>query len=819
MNQKKELKVKGNYLYITSFLVTFALYMMLWVTLRLYPLSDNTVLFSDMNNQFVSFYNFYKHIFTTNNNILYTFSKNLGGDMIGFSAYYLQNPFALILFLFPYKFMPVGIYLMEAIMLSTASVTFQIFINKTFGRGSLVFSTAYGMTGYVLAYFTLPTFFCNIILLPIVIMGFHMMLSKEKGKITGKLVYAVSLFFSIICNYYLGYMTCLFLALYFVYYVVSNTESVREALASAKTFIVCSVVAVLLTSFDLIPIAISLSGQKAAPSSSIFSLSRTFRLADLYKSLLPARYPIDYSNFCLPYIYVGIIPVLCIVILLISRKTKIQEKIASVLLIIVLVLSMYIKPIDTIWHAFNEPVGFAHRFAFLLCFTLLLIGFKGYMLALDKDVKPGIFAAVFIFAMAELLYNANHVLKVQVADCKSESYYSEYYDRMNPVISKIKSVEDENDLYRIEKDVQYTMVDSMAFDYAGLSHNSSCEKDYVKEFMGNMGFRNQGIWAFYNQGSTAFADCFLGVKHFVSRFDFVDKPYEEEFEMNDLYSYKNPYALAFASIVDTDKIRELNYNNNTFEFQNNIAKCYGFDGNIYNEAKVTEIRAIGNIKCGEGLKNRVNKNYVNLTIKPELEDDKSYIEFDIEEVEPYKTLYMYFGAEKMQGARIYVNGVDWEDYFSDWRWAVERAGRFADGEKVTIRIEATGDDLLINDYHLYFENEENILAWYDSACKMGADKIKLSKISSSHLKGTVGANDDGILLFSMPYDKGWKIKIDGAKVTQEELLSALMGVEISKGEHIIEMNYVPVGLIPGIIISLITLFMVGCYIIRDRIDL
>ena len=113
----------------------------------------------------------------------------------------------------------------------------------------------------------------------------------------------------------------------------------------------------------------------------------------------------------------------------------------------------------------------------------------------------------------------------QLVTYKGEKPVLKSESDVNNIIEEIKNAEGKNSLYRIEKDIMYTMVDPMAFDYAGLSHNSSCEKAKVKDFMSKMGFRNQGIWAFYNQGSTAFADSFLGVKYFISRFDSTDKPF------------------------------------------------------------------------------------------------------------------------------------------------------------------------------------------------------------------------------------------------------------------------------------------------------
>ena len=61
MNRLKKFDNKSPYLYIMSFAVTFLLYLLLGFVLKLYPSRENTILFSDMNAQFVSFYTFFKN--------------------------------------------------------------------------------------------------------------------------------------------------------------------------------------------------------------------------------------------------------------------------------------------------------------------------------------------------------------------------------------------------------------------------------------------------------------------------------------------------------------------------------------------------------------------------------------------------------------------------------------------------------------------------------------------------------------------------------------------------------------------------------------
>ena len=61
-----------------------------------------------------------------------------------------------------------------------------------------------------------------------------------------------------------------------------------------------------------------------------------------------------------------------------------------------------------------------------------------------------------------------------------------------------------------------------------------------------------------------------------------------------------------------------------------------------------------------------------------------------------------------------------------------------------------------------------------------------------------------MLVFTIPYEKGWHIKIDGESVNHSRVLYVLTGVSVLEGEHTIEMRYVPEGLAAGIIISIIS---------------
>ena len=59
--------------YILSFIISFVMYMIIGIIIKLYPLSDNTILSSDLNSQFISFFNFFKNQFSTNNDFSFLF--------------------------------------------------------------------------------------------------------------------------------------------------------------------------------------------------------------------------------------------------------------------------------------------------------------------------------------------------------------------------------------------------------------------------------------------------------------------------------------------------------------------------------------------------------------------------------------------------------------------------------------------------------------------------------------------------------------------------------------------------------------------------
>ena len=92
------------YLLFAALIPMVLFYLMYLITQQLYPFGDGTVLVLDLNGQYVSFYEGLHDILRGEADLLYSFSRNLGGEFLGIYDYYVASPFAMLLALFPERF-------------------------------------------------------------------------------------------------------------------------------------------------------------------------------------------------------------------------------------------------------------------------------------------------------------------------------------------------------------------------------------------------------------------------------------------------------------------------------------------------------------------------------------------------------------------------------------------------------------------------------------------------------------------------------------------------------------------------------------------
>ena len=208
-------KQKNIIIYFISFFVPILLIILTFLFLKL---NDNNfsiekLLVSDMKSQYISFYNYIRDVFLGNSSIFYSFSRGLGGNMTSTIGYYLASPLN-ILYLFVSKVdIPLMVFITYTIKISLCSLFMCIFLSNKFGHKytNILFSLFYAFIGFTSVYYFNNMWLDVIYMTPLVILGIDKLF---QGKST---FYIIMLALSMIFNFYMAYMLCIFCAIYFLY--------------------------------------------------------------------------------------------------------------------------------------------------------------------------------------------------------------------------------------------------------------------------------------------------------------------------------------------------------------------------------------------------------------------------------------------------------------------------------------------------------------------------------------------------------------------------------------------------------------------------
>jgi uncharacterized membrane protein YfhO len=81
---------------------------------------------------------------------------------------------------------------------------------------------------------------------------------------------------------------------------------------------------------------------------------------------------------------------------------------------------------------------------------------------------------------------------------------------------------------------------------------------------------------------------------------------------------------------------------------------------------------------------------------------------------------------------------------------------------------------------------------------------------------TAGIGREGLLFTTIPYDKGWRIEVNGKKIEGIKVLDSLLGIPIEEGANEISMKFIPYGSRPALVISFVTLVLFIFFVIKKR---
>ena len=89
------------------------------------------------------------------------------------------------------------------------------------------------------------------------------------------------------------------------------------------------------------------------------------------------------------------------------------------------------------------------------------------------------------------------------------------------------------------------------------------------------------------------------------------------------------------------------------------------------------------------------------------------------------------------------------------------------------------------------------------------EQLEIESFSDTEITGTVTAKKNGLLFLSIPYEKGWRVYVDGKKTATHSVLNAMLGVKVPAGTHEIRLEYVPEGFPTGIVLTTSSAVLIG----------
>ena len=100
---------------------------------------------------------------------------------------------------------------------------------------------------------------------------------------------------------------------------------------------------------------------------------------------------------------------------------------------------------------------------------------------------------------------------------------------------------------------------------------------------------------------------------------------------------------------------------------------------------------------------------------------------------------------------------------------------------------------------------------------IGKEEVIIQTVNKegNYLFADITTNEEGFVVISVPYDKGWSTKVNGKLVKTYSVNGGLTGIPLEKGYNTIEMNFTPHGLKEGIYASLAGLAILAIIAIND----
>lgn len=347
----------------------------LYALIGVYPFGKNSVLVLDLNAQYIYYFEQFREIVRSGESILYSFKRALGGEFMGILAYYLASPFSFLIALFPKSMILEAMYLILVLKCGFTGLTFGYFIGEKFSpRPSVTvsFSVLYALTSFAVVMQHNVMWTDSLIAFPLILLGLDGLITRGHFR-----MYTLALAYSILSNFYIGYMVCLFVFVWFFVRYLSMTSAERNPTYESAHFLrsllrvgVFSLLAVAVSAVILLPTYYSLSFGKLEFSTPDWKPSQYFEFFDILTKAFFGSYDTVRPEG-MPFLYCGTLALVLSPLFFLARDIPLRRKLAFGGMTLFLFVSFNLSSLDILWHGLQRPNWLNARFAYM--YTALVL--------------------------------------------------------------------------------------------------------------------------------------------------------------------------------------------------------------------------------------------------------------------------------------------------------------------------------------------------------------------------------------------------------------------------------------------------------------
>ena len=872
--------ITKNWNYIIAFLIPWILIIIHSVIRQSWLTGQGSILAEDAGNIYYQLYAELWNKIHQGGSLFYTWNSGLGTDFLVQIFQYLMSPFTLVVLLFPKNGIADMLQFIMVIRWSLAAVAMTYYFMHTRCNRLVNHKKLLGL-GLASCYFLSNAMIqgmahmnCGdvLILFPLALL----LVEKLPEGFGYKRLY-VCLTAIILFNFRLAVPVILFLLLWYFLQLEGN---IRNSKTASLKLIVCFVSAVLTGMFVMLPCAsMTISGSKLYAGMSAGKFAKTFLVSAV--DFVQRFYACDLLNIAQagqPVLYLSV-TALAVALLFFGIPMRTKKKIFTIMLLILLTIGLCFGGGSLLWHGFAAADYYTADMSFLLSFLILYMAmevlqnldklkiihifavlaagvcvfayvffkievyldFYVYLATLllyvfillllffycRKSIKyHNILVVFFLLCMAELLVNAY----IQLGTYNMYPIEESYYHKAGEALAENARSSSSERLAATQITDNYGMVYNVPLASGQLAYTN----ENMQRLFENLGMSGTETSYEYFGGSPLMNLMFhirYGMSQQEVAFSDVEKKGEND-EYN-LYSMKRLAGLGY--MADREVGNWETEQISPFEAQNAFVKQAVHEEPIF-ETVVPEEFSCKSLLGGSNLKHEEEHDHS--AHADEEANPVTVVEFDeAKQQYMYQFIKMYvedivtasFESDGVSDYYVYVKSDEPADYsvtlddevlYSDLISSKSKTfhiGVVKKGTVISIGTNAAIDDLAQDTltFQIAAFQEDVYSRVYE---KLSKNCFSIDKYGDNEINGSIQAEQEGIMLTSIPAAGGWKAYVDGDPAEWNTVGGALIAIPMEKGEHEVELRYATPYMAAGVIVSLIGIlsFAVGSLFIKQK---